>query len=148
MHFHPFFAAFIIPVGVALFFAWIPFLKFTEPPNGQWFISQKGRQSSKSIAIFAVIVTLTGILFNEYILNFEIVMTGIPAVISNGIIPLLILLLFLFLYYRFYIKRIDLSKEELVQAIFVFIVVAFIVLTLTGIFFRGKDMELSLPWNV
>ena len=30
MHFHPFFAAFIIPVGVVVFFAWIPFLKYDE----------------------------------------------------------------------------------------------------------------------
>jgi len=33
-----------------------------------------------------------------------------------------------------------------VQAIFVFIMVAFIVLTITGTFFRGKDMELTFLW--
>ncbi len=144
MHFHPFFAAFIIPVSVVVFFAWIPFLKYDEAPNGHWFISEKGKQSSKSTAIFAAVVTVSGILFNEYVLNFEILLHGIPAVISNGIIPLLILLGLMAGYYRFYLKRFRLSKEELVQAVFVFIVVAFIVLTITGIFFRGKDMELSL----
>jgi quinol-cytochrome oxidoreductase complex cytochrome b subunit len=148
MHFHPFFAAFIIPVGVAVFFAWTPFLKYTEAPNGHWFISEKGKQSATSTAIFAAIVTLSGILFNQYVLNFEIIMPGIPAVISNGIIPLLILMLFMAFYYRFYLNGFSLSKAELVQVVFVFIVVAFIVLTLIGIFFRGKDMELTLPWNV
>jgi quinol-cytochrome oxidoreductase complex cytochrome b subunit len=142
MHFHPFFAAFIIPVSVVVFFAWIPFLKYDEEPNGQWFISHKGKQSTKSTAIFAAIVTISGILFNEYVLNFEILFQGMPAVISNGIIPLLILLGLMAGYYRFYLKRFRLSKEELVQAVFVFIVVAFIVLTITGIFFRGKDMAL------
>jgi quinol-cytochrome oxidoreductase complex cytochrome b subunit len=148
MHFHPFFAAFIIPVGVAVFFAWIPFMKYNETPNGHWFISEKGKHSAGSSALFAVLVTLGGILFNEYILNFEIAMPGIPAIISNGIIPLLILLLYMVSYYLFYLKRFRLSKGELVQVVFVFIVVAFIVLTLTGIFFRGKDMELTLPWKV
>ena len=145
MHFHPFFAAFIIPVGVMLFFVWIPFLTYNEAPNGQWFISEKGRRSSVSSTIFAIIVTVSGILFNEYVLNFEIKMPGIPPVISNGIIPLFILLVLMAGYYRLFLRRFRLTKAELVQAVFVFIIVAFIVLTLTGIFFRGKDMELSLP---
>ena len=148
MHFHPFFAAFIIPVGVAVFFAWIPFLKYNEAPKGHWFISEKGRQSAKSTAIFAAIVTLAGILFNQYVLNFEMIMQGITAVVSNGIIPLIILILFMAVYYRFYLKGFILSKEEMVQVVFVFIVVAFIVLAITGIFFRGKDMELTFPWYV
>ncbi|MFZ4707883.1 MAG: cytochrome b N-terminal domain-containing protein, partial [Bacteroidales bacterium] len=140
MHFHPFFAAFIIPLSVAVFLAWIPFLKYDEAPNGHWFISEKGIKSSKSTAIFATIVTLLGILFNEFVLSFEILLSWMPAVISNGIIPLLILLALMAGFYRFYLKDLKLRKEELVQAIFVFIMVAFIVLTITGTFFRGKDM--------
>jgi quinol-cytochrome oxidoreductase complex cytochrome b subunit len=142
MHFHPLFAAFIIPVGVVVFFAWIPFLQYDNPPNGEWFISGKGKRSAKSTAIFAAVVTIAGILFNEYVANFEILLNGVPALISNGIIPLLIVLAFMAGFYRFYLKGLNLSKEELVQAVFVFLVVAFIVLTITGIFFRGKDMEL------
>ncbi len=148
MHFHPFFAAFIIPLSVFVFLAWIPFFKYNEPPNGQWFISGKGVKSSKDTAIFAGMVTLAGILFNAYVLNFEMVMPGVPALISNGAIPLLILFLLMGGYYQFYLKGFRLSKAELIQAVFVFIVVAFILLTLTGIFFRGKDMELTFPWNV
>ena len=75
-------------------------------------------------------------------------MPGIPAVISNGIIPLAILSLLMAVYYRLYLKRFRLSKAEKVQAAFVFIVVSFVILTLCGIFFRGKDMALMLPWNV
>jgi quinol-cytochrome oxidoreductase complex cytochrome b subunit len=148
MHFHPFFAAFIIPLSVFVFLAWIPFFKYNEPPNGLWFISGKGVKSSKDTAIFAGMVTLAGILFNAYVLNFEMVMPGVPALISNGAIPLLILFLLMGGYYQFYLKGFRLSKAELIQAVFVFIVVAFILLTLTGIFFRGKDMELTFPWNV
>jgi quinol-cytochrome oxidoreductase complex cytochrome b subunit len=148
MHFHPFFAAFIVPLSVIVFLAWIPFFKYNEPPNGHWFISGKGIKSSKHTAIFAIVITLAGILFNAYVLNFEMVMQGIPALISNGLIPLLILLLLMGGYYQFYLKGFRLSKAELVQAVFVFIVIAFIILSLTGIFFRGKNMELTFPWNV
>ena len=148
MHFHPFFAAFIIPLSVIVFLAWIPFFKYNEPPNGHWFISGKGIQSSKHTAIFSTVATLAGILFNAYVLNFEIVMQGIPPLISNGLIPLLIMFLLMGGYYQFYLKGLRLSKAELVQTVFVFMVVAFILLSLTGIFFRGKDMELTFPWNV
>jgi len=148
MHFHPFFAAFIIPLAVAVFFAWIPFLKYDTPPNGRWFISEKGKRSSLSAAIFAVLVTLAGIAVNAFVLNFEILLPRIPAMVSNGIIPLLILVILMAGYYRFFLHRLSLSKAEQVQVAFVFIVVAFIILTLTGIFFRGKDMALTFPWRI
>jgi quinol-cytochrome oxidoreductase complex cytochrome b subunit len=144
MHFHPVFASFIIPAGVMVFFTWLPFLKFDVEPDGRWFISEKGKQSAKTTAIFAAVVTISGILFNEYVLNYEIMLTGVPAFISNGILPLLILLGLMTGFHLFYLKKINLSKAELVQAIFVFIIVAFIVLTIVGIFFRGKDMELTI----
>ena len=146
MHFHPFFAAFIIPLSVAVFLAWIPFLKYNDAPNGQWFISDKGIKSAKATTIFAIVITLAGIFFNEFVLNFEILLSWMPAIISNGVIPLLILLALMAGFYRFYLKDFKLTKEELVQAIFVFIMVAFIVLTITGTFFRGKDMELTFLW--
>jgi quinol-cytochrome oxidoreductase complex cytochrome b subunit len=148
MHFHPFFAAFIIPACVACFFVWIPYLNYGDAPNGVWFISEKGRKSSESTAKFAFMATLAGILFNEYVLNFELVLSPLPALISNGLVPLVILALFMAGFYRYYLKKFRLSKAEMVQAAFVFIICAFIVLTLTGIFFRGKDMELTMPWRV
>jgi quinol-cytochrome oxidoreductase complex cytochrome b subunit len=148
MHFHPFFAAFIIPLSVMAFLAWIPFLNYDEAPNGQWFISGNGRKSAEATAKFAAIVTLSGILFNEYVLKFEILLAPIPAFISNGFLPLFILLGFMAGYYRYYLKKFRLSKPELVQAVFVFVIMAFIVLTVVGIFFRGKDMALTFPWNI
>ncbi len=148
MHFHPFFAAFIIPVCAALFLAWIPFLNYSGFQGGHWFISDKGRSSSVAASVFAALVTVAGILFNEYVASFEILLPALPAFVSNGILPLLILSVFSGLFYRFYLRRLALSKPELVQAVFVFLTVGFIVLTLTGIFFRGKDMALSLPWTL
>jgi quinol-cytochrome oxidoreductase complex cytochrome b subunit len=144
VHFHPFFAAFIIPLGAMVFLTWIPFLRYKETPDGHWFVSEKGLQSAKATAVFAGIITLLGILFNEYVLNFELLLRGIPAFVSNGIVPLIILLIFMTGFYRSYLKALMLTREELVQAIFVFIISAFIVLTLVAVFFRGTDMELKL----
>jgi hypothetical protein len=148
MHFHPFVAAFILPACVVCFLAALPYLKYEEEPNGVWFISESGKRSSISTAKFAALLTIFGIILNEYILDLEILLRPLPGFVSNGIIPLLLLMLAMYAFYRFNLKKQQLTKTELVQAIFVFIVACFIVLTLTGIFFRGKDMELSLPWNV
>ena len=148
MHFHPFFAAFIIPAGVFCFLASIPFLKYEEAPNGLWFISEQGKHSAKSTAKFAAVLTIFSIIINQYVLKFEILLSPLPAFVSNGIVPLLILFLLMASFYKFYLKPLKLSKSELVQAAFVFILAAFIILTLTGIFLRGKDMELTFPWNI
>jgi quinol-cytochrome oxidoreductase complex cytochrome b subunit len=148
MHFHPFFAAFVIPISVAVFLTWIPFLNFDKAPNGHWFISEQGRKSSEAVAIFSAVVTVAGILFNEYVLNFEVLLSPVPPIISNGVLPLMILLAYMAGFYRVYLKKLCLTKEELVQTVFVFVIAAFIVLTIVGIFFRGKDMALVFPWNV
>ena len=148
MHFHPFFAAFVIPVGVIIFLAWLPFINYNDEPNGHWFVSAQGIKSAEATTKYAAAVTITGIILNEYLLNFELLLAPVPAFISNGLLPLLILCGFMAGFYKFYLKKRKLSKAELVQTVFVFIMVAFIVLTITGIFFRGKDMELTFPWNV
>jgi len=148
MHFHPFFAAFVIPAAVIIFLAWIPYLEFERGPAGPRFLSERGKQSSLTTAYFAAVVTVCGILFNAYIFDFEVQMPWIPALVSNGIVPLLILAAMIFAYYRYYLKRMTLTMSEKVQAAFVFLMVAFIILTLTGVFFRSKDMELDFPWNV
>lgn len=146
MHFHPFFAAFIIPISVMAFLAWVPYFRYEEAPNGHWFVSYKGRKSSVATAKFATIITVAGILFNEYVLKFEVLLSPVSGFISNGILPLAILLFFMAGFYKYSLKKQKLTKAEMVQAVFVFIMVAFIVLTITGIFFRGKDMALCLPW--
>jgi quinol-cytochrome oxidoreductase complex cytochrome b subunit len=148
MHFHPFFAGFLIPVAAILLISYIPFLKYTNPPTGNWFFSEKGKSSSKLSLIFAVVLTVALVIASEYLINFEAIFSGLPAYISNGILPLIILIIVLYFYYRFIKKKYNLSLNESVQAIFVLLITSFIILTLIGIFFRGVDMALTFPWNL
>jgi quinol-cytochrome oxidoreductase complex cytochrome b subunit len=148
MHFHPFFAAFVLPIGVMIFLSWIPFIHYEDVPTGHWFNSLKGKKSSEATTKFAAIVVILGIILNEYIIDFEILLSPVPAFFSNGLLPLFILFGIMFGYHKFYLKKLQLNKAELVQAVFVFLITAFIVLTIAGIFFRGKDMELTFPWNI
>jgi quinol-cytochrome oxidoreductase complex cytochrome b subunit len=148
MHFHPFFAGFLIPVTAILLISYLPFLKYPNPPTGKWFYSEKGKSSSILSLLFAVVLTVFLVIASEYLINFEAIFSMLPAFISNGIIPLVILIIVIFFYYRFIKKKYNLSLNESVQAIFVLLITSFIILTLIGIFFRGVDMALTFPWNL
>ena len=148
MHFHPFFAGFFIPLSAIVLISFIPFLKYNEPASGKWFHSEKGKDVSKLSAAFAAILTLTLVLLSEYLVNFESLFSVLPAFISNGIIPLVIYILIIYLYYKFISGKYKLSLTETVQAISVLLITSFIILTLIGIFFRGVDMALTFPWNL
>ena len=45
------------------------------------------------------------------------------------------------------IKRFGASKGEIVQAVFVLFLAALVVLTVTGVWFRGPGMALTWPWG-
>jgi quinol-cytochrome oxidoreductase complex cytochrome b subunit len=148
MHFHPFFAGFFIPLSAILLVSFIPFLNYKEKATGLWFHSEKGKSSSKISIVFSFFITIISVLASEYLVNFESLFPGLPAFISNGLIPFVILFLILWLFYQFIKKKFSLSLNESVQALFVLILTSFTLLTLIGIFFRGVDMALTFPWNL
>jgi len=148
MHFHPFFAGFLIPLSAIVLVSFVPFLNYKEKTTGNWFYSEKGKRTATISIIFSFFITIISVLASEYIINFEKLFPVLPAVISNGLIPLLILFLVIWLYYNFIKKKYSLSLTESVQALFVVILTSFTLLTLIGIFFRGVDMALTFPWNL
>ena len=85
---------------------------------------------------------------NEFIPKLETLLPSINSFITNGIAPLIILLLIIWLHDKFVSKRFKLTRIEKAQTMFVFITTGFIILTIIGIFFRGVDMKLVFPWNV
>jgi hypothetical protein len=148
MHFHPFFAGFFIPLTLIILIALIPFLKYEQEPNGIWFISDNGKISAKLSALFAVVITILLVVLNEYVLNFETLLPWLNPVISNGIIPLFIVLTIIWIYSKYISKKYKLTFSELVQSIFVLVITSFVILTLINVFFRGVNMQLTFPWNL
>jgi quinol-cytochrome oxidoreductase complex cytochrome b subunit len=148
MYFHPFVAAFLIPIVIVVSLASLPFINLQEKPSGLWFHSDKAKQAAKFSTIAAIAITPLLVIINEYLPDFETLFPWLNSFVSNGIIPLVILLALLWYYYKFVSKKFKLTFIEIVQTMFVFITTAFIILTLIGIFFRGVDMALTFPWNV
>ncbi len=148
MHFHPFIAAFFIPLVIGGLLIALPFIKFNEEANGIWFYSDKAKSAAKFTVLFALVLTPALVLLNEFIPKLDTLLPSINSFVTNGLFPLIILLLIIWLYHKFVSKKFKLTPIEKAQTMFVFITTVFIILTIIGIFFRGVDMKLVFPWNV
>lgn len=148
LHFHPLIAALVMPMLVLVTLAILPYLDPDLESAGVWFRSDKGRRMAWVAAGIAVLATPLLIILDEYLLDFAGWLPSLPTVISNGLVPLTILLLILIGFYDGMKKRFAATNCETIQATFVLLLVAFIILTATGVWFRGPGMALMWPWDV
>jgi quinol-cytochrome oxidoreductase complex cytochrome b subunit len=72
---------------------------------------------------------------------------GAPEV-REGALPFVVLLAALVGVYMVIKRRFEASRGEAIQAAFILLVVAFAILTVTGVWFRGAGMALAWPWNL
>ena len=146
LHVHPFFAVCVIPLIIISGIVVISYCRYPEGHEGTWFISSKGRAMSLFFFAGALLLTVIAVILDEYLIHFSRWMPDIPRLISNGLIPVVITLLFFSTFYVLSVKRFKPYKNEKVQAAFVFFLTVFILLTVTGIWFRGESMKLVWPF--
>jgi len=145
LHFHPVFAVLIIPTIIIIFLAVLPYIKYNSNPEGIWFCSKKGRNMGVVSFLIALVITPVGILCDEFFMDTLVNKAGIPAIISNGLIPLGLLIAGIIIYYILMKKKISCSTNEAIQALFILLIVSFMIMTITGIWFRGEGMALTWP---
>jgi quinol-cytochrome oxidoreductase complex cytochrome b subunit len=145
VHFHPLIAVFFIPVLMVCALMIIPYLRYPERTGGVWFFSVQGRRLALGAASAALIFTPVGIVLDEYLLNFGAWFPSVPPVISSGFIPLGVLFCVWWVLYRLLRRRYALDTNETILMVFVFFLTVFIILTITGIVFRGPGMGLVWP---
>jgi quinol-cytochrome oxidoreductase complex cytochrome b subunit len=148
LHFHPIFALFVIPALMLIALLALPYIDYQVNTAGVWFASTKGRRMALIAGVAAVIGTPLGILADEYLIEVAARLPAIPTWITNGLVPLAVLSAVIVAFYVFMQRKYGASNTEAVQTVFVFLVVAFVVLTITGIGFRGTGMKLMWPWNI
>ena len=144
MHFHPVIAVFAIPVFLFILILFLPYLKYDSSHSGEWFISATGRKTSASTALTGLVLAPAAVVLDEYFVRFQEWLPGVPAIFSDGLIPVSIVLITCILIYLFIRKYMKADVNEARQALFVLTVVSFVVLTLIGIWFRGEGMGLSI----
>jgi quinol-cytochrome oxidoreductase complex cytochrome b subunit len=148
LHFHPLFAVLVIPLLAAAGLLLIPYLKYERDTSGILMMSHRGRRLSLIAATVALALTPLWIVADELWIDFGGWLPGLPPLVANGLLPVAILLAALAGFYRLLKKRFDASNNEAIQASFILLTVAFAVLTITGVWFRGPGMALVWPWNL
>ena len=98
--------------------------------------------------MLGVLLLLSPWLLDEYWLDLPGLLPSLPTIISNGLVPLALLLLGLVGYYEFNRRAFKATKCEAVLSVFVLILFGFLALTAIGIWFRGSGMALMWPWEV
>jgi quinol-cytochrome oxidoreductase complex cytochrome b subunit len=145
LHFHPLFAVLVIPVIISGLLFFLPYIRYDADTAGIWFASYRGRKMAVIAAAVALIITPPGILADEFVIDFSAWMPAVPAVISNGLLPAALVLASIIGFYWWIKKKFSATNNEAVQAVFVLLLAAFLILTVTGVWFRGKGMKLTWP---
>lgn len=142
LHFHPFFAVFIIPLAIISVLIYLPFGKLHIKSEGIWFISDRAKKAAKTAVLISVIVTPVLIFFDEYILDFQTWFPDVPLIVSSGLVPFTLIIGLFSLFYFGMKQRFKLNRPESFQTLAVFLITAFIILTLTCVWLRGHGMKL------
>jgi quinol-cytochrome oxidoreductase complex cytochrome b subunit len=143
VHFEPAFAVVVIPLLAAVGFVLLPYFTSDDEPAGAWFLSATGRRTAALAAIIALVATPLLVLLHAALGE------RLPAVagwVTGGLLPLGLILAAAAGFAR-YVQRHGASRNETTQAVVVLFSAAFVVLTLIGVFFRGKGMALAWPWT-
>ena len=147
-HFHPLFALLIIPALMLFGLVSLPYLKYQTETAGVWFATHRGRRLAVVAAVTASVVTPIGIVADEFVIDFAAWLPGMPPVVRSGILPAAFVLAAISIFYWLMKKKYAATNNESIQSVFVLLLVAFIILTITGIWFRGEGMALMWPWEV
>lgn len=151
LHFHPLIVTLAIPGLVAAALIALPYYdrkSGTDPDVvGIWFRSRRGRRLALINTVAGVSLTTALVIIDERWVDLSDVFYFLPTLISNGVIPLGVILLALAAYYIM-LKRRGATTSEANLAVFTLLMVAFVTLTAIGIFCRGEGMALMWPWEV
>jgi hypothetical protein len=145
LHLHPIVTVFTIPLILAAVLLFLPYLNYDLDSRGIWFVSRTGRRMAVIAAITAMIVAPLLIIIDDFIIEPSNWLSGLPPEIRNGLIPVVILLAAVMGFYLIMKWHFSSSNNEALQAMMVLLVVAFVVLTVTGVWFRGPGMALTWP---
>ncbi len=143
LHFHPLYALFIIPLLTLGAMVFLPYVNQIGHCPGVWFISYRGRRTAIAAAITAGILAPLGIITHEILRDSTWVPDLLPIV--SGLISFLIVII-LIIAIAFLIKRrYSATRAEIIQSVYVLLVIVYIVLTITNVYFRGEGMKLVWP---
>ncbi|MDP2731132.1 MAG: hypothetical protein Q8O55_11730 [Dehalococcoidales bacterium] len=145
LHMNPALAGVIIPGLMIIVLMVIPYFDRSKKDIGIWFASRKGRKIALWSAVYTSVWLIVLILFDEYVRVRSLISK--PEILPGWIIPIAVMsglsgLLYLLM------RRWRPSTREVLIGFFTAFVVTYFLLIISGLFFRGLGMHLTLPWNL
>jgi quinol-cytochrome oxidoreductase complex cytochrome b subunit len=147
IHFDALFAVVVIPLSVFAGLIAVPFLPMHDRLQGDWFLTLKGRRMALVATVTALVAVPVFVLADEFIVGADGWFPGTASTISKGVVPFLLLVAGIAVYGMLLRKLFAPTRSEMVQALFVLLFTAFVVLTSVGVWFRGEGMSLVWPWQ-
>jgi quinol-cytochrome oxidoreductase complex cytochrome b subunit len=141
IHLHPTFAVLVLPLLAGVGFLLLPYLARDDEPAGRWFLSATGQRTATLAAAAGLVATPLLVVADELLGG------GPSGFISGGVVPLALAAGAVWGAFALARRRYGASVNEAVQAAVVLVAVAFAVLTLIGVWFRGEGMALVWPWQ-
>jgi hypothetical protein len=124
----------------------IPYWDKQEDNIGVYFRSAVGKKTVVTGALLGLVLIPLLVLVDEFWLDLPALLPQWPTLVSNGLVPLLLslaALVFIYFLLRLLFKA---NQSEALVGLVSFIIVAFILLILVGVYFRGANMALTLLW--
>ncbi|HOU12001.1 MAG TPA: cytochrome b N-terminal domain-containing protein [Anaerolineae bacterium] len=132
----------ILFAGIAL----IPAIDRHDANIGIYFRSKVGRRAALVGALLSVDILPLLIIADEGWPGFSSLLPTWSPFVSNGLIPVGLVLIGLFVIYMLIRLVLKANRSEALTGLFAFVMMSFIVLTITCAFFRGPNMALVLPF--
>ncbi|MBW2634103.1 MAG: hypothetical protein JRE14_08270 [Deltaproteobacteria bacterium] len=95
----------------------------------------------------AVLFTAAGILGDAFFFDFTTALPMLPPVVGSGLLPVIIFTGAAAVFLMALKRRFSADSNEAVQSLYIFLMVMYVVLTITCLWFRGTDMALAWPWG-
>ena len=143
VHFHPVVAIVVIPLAGAAVLLLLPYLTSDGEPAGAWFLSDRGWRAARAASLVALVLTPAAVVLHDVVSRRW---TGGTTWLTGGVLPLAVIGAGAGAFLRASSVRFGLTRNETVQTAVVLGGVAFSVLTIVGIWFRGPAMSLVWPW--
>ena len=145
LHMHPL-AAMGLALIVLVALAFLPRLDRRDEGVGIYFRSAKGKRTALVGAILGLYLVPVLVLVDEFWLDIAGMLEGWPLLITTGLIPLLLTVFGLGIIYLLLRRAFRASHSETLVGIFTLLAVGLVLLTVVGVYFRGPNMALVLPF--
>ncbi len=124
----------------------LPRLDRCENNIAVYFRSRTGRKAALGGALLALYLVPALVVVDEFWLELPALLPNWPLVVANGVLPLVVSLLGLLGVYAGLRRVLRADHGEGLVGLFSFVMMALVMLTVVGVFFRGPNMTLTLPF--